>query len=202
MESEWLYRGAEATLYPQSWNGFSVVVKTRNPKSYRNESLDKQIRLSRTRDEALILQRAQLAGVLVPSVLFVDALAGTIFLEQIKGMRLKEYFRKKKDTKVAQFVGRLIGKLHSNGLIHGDLTTSNMIVQGKKVFLIDFGLAYYSNKREDQATDLIGLQKTFLATHANFELGWKSILKGYLKSGGKKETIEHIKLIEARARYS
>ena len=99
---------------------------------------------------------------------------------------------------MATLLGEQIGKLHTAGLIHGDLTTSNAIVRNQKIVLIDFGLSYDSAKQEDQAVDLLGLKKTFLATHANFPNGWTSILKGYVKGGGQQATINHIQKIESR----
>lgn len=202
IEPDFLYRGAEATLTGAHFHGFDAIIKTRNPKTYRNPLLDERIRKSRTRDEASILSRVARVGMNVPTVLLVDSLKSELVLEEIKGTRLKEYFWKKKDTNIAQLLGEQVGLLHKARLVHGDLTTSNAIVRGGKVVLIDFGLAFDSSKLEDQAVDLLGLKKTYRATHANFPAGWKNILKGYLKAGGKQATINHIQKIEERARYS
>lgn len=195
-------RGAEATLSIIQWNGFDAIEKKRNQKTYRNPLLDQRIRNQRNRDEALLLHKAKQASVATPVVYYISPQESRLIMERIEGTRAKEYLQKRKDTALCQKVGEMIGQLHHANLIHGDLTTSNILIRKKEPVLIDFGLAYHSTKLEDFSTDLLGFKKTFFATHAGFEKGWKKVEAGYVKGGGKKEAINHIQKIEERARYS
>lgn len=195
-------RGAEANLSLISWNGMDAVEKKRVAKSYRNSLLDQRIRNQRNRDEALLIHKAKMAGIETPVVYFVSSKEPRLVMEHVEGVQAKGYLQKKKDVQMCERMGEMIGRLHAAGLIHGDLTTSNILIREKKPVLIDFGLAYYSPKLEDQSTDLLGFKKTFFATHANFEKGWKSVERGYVKGGGKKGIVGYMKKIEERARYS
>ncbi|KAI5476914.1 TP53 regulating kinase [Pseudohyphozyma bogoriensis] len=56
-------------------------------------------------------------------------------------------------------IGGEIAKMHIADVIHGDLTTSNMMV------LIDFGLSSTSIMQEDRAVDLYVLERAFSSTH-------------------------------------
>jgi len=100
-------------------------------------------------------------------------------------------------------VGRLIGKLHSAGIIHGDLTTSNMIMKDGKLYFIDFGLGFFSRKLEDQGTDLKLLKEALKSTHFKImDVCWKNILKGYRTEYPKAEMVlKRVEDIEKRARY-
>jgi TP53 regulating kinase-like protein len=63
-------------------------------------------------------------------------------------------------------MGSILAKLHSNGVVHGDLTTSNMMIQENgALVLIDFGLAHISSNPEDLAVDLYVLERALLSTH-------------------------------------
>ena len=63
-------------------------------------------------------------------------------------------------------MGKTINKVHDLGIIHGDLTTSNMIIRNdKQIVLIDFGLSYYKDSAEDKAVDLYVLERAFKSTH-------------------------------------
>ncbi|MFH0714415.1 MAG: KEOPS complex kinase/ATPase Bud32 [Candidatus Diapherotrites archaeon] len=192
-------RGAEARLLLENYQQVEVVEKRREAKPYRNPKLDLRIRSARTKAEAGILQRARSIGVRTPRVLKVELENSGLFLEYLKGKRMKESFQ----AWMAGELGKNIALLHSNGIIHGDLTTSNVIVRGKKLALIDFSLGYYAKDVEDFATDLLGLQKTFQATHPGKEKEWKQLLRAYEKGFAKGKTVfGHMKEIEARARYS
>ncbi len=196
-----LAHGAEARLFESDYAGEKVVVKEREAKQYRNPILDQRIRTTRTKTEAGLLQRARSAGVRTPRVLKMDLPNARLVLEFLEGKRMKESFSH--ESWMAKELGKIVAILHANGIVHGDLTTSNVIVQKKRVCLIDFGLSYYSKDVEDKATDLLGLQKTFTATHPESGREWKELLTAYEKHFAKgKQVVRHMKEIEERARYS
>ena len=137
-------KGAEADLHLEHWYGLKIIKKVRKHKRYRIAHLDLKIRRGRTNHEAQIMHDAKRIGVPTPTIFFVDLKNTTIFMEYIEGPRLKEKLNnllscERKKNCIA--LGRLIGRLHQKGIIHGDLTTSNIIINKHgKIFLIDFGL--------------------------------------------------------------
>lgn len=72
-------------------------------------------------------------------------------------------------TEVMRQIGRSVGRLHDSGVVHGDLTTSNLILRGEEVVLIDFGLGSVSQSEEDMAVDLYVLERAFASTHPKSE---------------------------------
>ena len=73
-------------------------------------------------------------------------------------------------------VGRGVAKLHNGDVIHGDLTTSNMMlrlssgggdVDVGEVVMLDFGLSAVGSQHEDKAVDLYVLERAFSSTHAD-----------------------------------
>ena len=85
-------------------------------------------------------------------------------------------------------IGTILAQLHSTGIIHGDLTTSNMMLRltpnspsGKQYeivsylylcwnqltgkVLIDFGLSSQAQYAENYAVDLYVLERAFASTH-------------------------------------
>lgn len=106
---------------------------------------------------------------------------------------------------IAQEIGKVLGKLHANNIIHGDLTTSNMLLinNGKDiptVVLIDFGLSHVESSIEDKGVDLYVLERALISTHANIDRLFQAILSTYMKEN-KKESREVLKkLDEVRAR--
>ncbi len=196
---EMIKEGAEARLYKKKIGSRIVLVKDRVRKEYRNEKLDEEVRKQRTRREEKLIRTVERIGVRVPSI--IEVKEHEIIMEFIEGKTLKQALNEK-NTELCLEIGKNIAKLHSNSIVHGDLTTSNMILCGKEIVFIDFGLGFTSNKVEDKAVDLLNLKKTFEATHSSFfEKGWEKIIEGYLKEGGKKEVISQIEKIEKRARY-
>ncbi|MCD4740200.1 Kae1-associated serine/threonine protein kinase [archaeon] len=190
-----IYRGAEAELWQEKYLDMPVVRKKRIEKPYKQPLLDQRLRTSRTRNEAKLLSTARKA-VNTPHVYDIEETE--LLIEYIEGTRVKELFYQGK-TEIAEKIGKEIRKLHELGLVHNDLTTSNMILSGKKLFFIDFGLGKKSEELEDRATDLVVFKKMLSSTHYDvFEKVWPRFLSGY-KANNK--ILAKINDIEKRARY-
>ena len=196
-------QGAEAKLYKTTYIERESVVKERQRKKYREKSLDNKILKERIRTECTLLSKAKKAGVRAPVVYKVDLKKFAITQEFISGKTLKEELLEGNNTKeICKKAGKEIGKMHSANLIHGDLTTSNIILHNNILVFLDFGLGAISSKIEDKAVDLLVFKKTFLATHYNIEKQWKLIEEDYSKEFKQgKQVLIHLKDVEARARY-
>ena len=180
------------------------VVKERVKKSYRIPELDEQIRKQRTNTEASLYDRARRAGIAVPLVRSQKGY--TLVLEYINGKKLKDVLNtldKKEVEEVSKKIGEIAGKLHSAGIVHGDLTTSNLILKENTLYVIDFGLGKTSNRVEDQATDLYLLYEALRATHFKIlELCWKNILDSYSENyENSKEVMKRLEEVSKRRRY-
>ncbi len=206
-----LSRGAEATIERTRMLGRNVIKKIRVPKGYRHPSLDEKLRKERLSHEAKMLHEVKFIGVRTPFVYALDKKEMSIYMEYIDAPRLKHVLlsHKKAGAREAlcEELGRQIALLHAHHIVHGDLTTSNVLVEKMKtkkpeLVFIDFGLAQISSKLEDKAVDLVNLKKTFSATHSDFAVGWDLILKGYLENSGKKEVIQQMHAVESRIRYA
>ena len=196
-----LYSGAEAHLYLEG----DRLVKERISKNYRHKFIDNMKRKYPTRREFTILTKARKIGMNVPDVYEVDEIEMKVVMEFVKGDNLKEkldsYDRKKREE-VCKKIGIQMAKMHDNNIIHGDLTTSNMILKSGKVFFIDFGLGYISVKIEDKAVDLHLLRQAFESKHFKYsEELFKNALKGYKKLENFKEILERLEKVEKRGRY-
>jgi len=189
-------RGAEAEILEAKFRGEKAIEKHRLSKGYRCRELDEKIRSERTKSEAGLLHKAKKSGIRTPLILAVDAEKKSIFEEFIRGKNAKESI--KGNAKLAGEIGKKIAVLHSNSIIHGDLTTDNILVDDGTVVFIDFGLGFYSHKDEDKAVDLINLKKTLLAGDASLKKEWKQVMKAY----NSKKMERKIKEVEKRARYS
>lgn len=201
-----LYRGAESLIYLDEFQGERVVVKERLKKSYRIEQIDEKLRKYRTRIEVRLLTEARKVGVDTPRIIFVDEEKGKIFMEYIEGKRVKELLQTANSAlirKLCTQIGSCIGKLHSAGIVHGDLTTSNMILKDDKLYFIDFGLGEFSSRIEDQGVDLNLLLEALRATHFKLlKLCWSNIVKGYRREYKLADKVlERVVEIEKRARY-
>jgi Kae1-associated kinase Bud32 len=195
-------RGAEAILYLENNN----LVKERLKKNYRLKEIDEKLRKSRTRKEARLLLEAKRAGVEAPNVISVDENEFKIAMDFLDGKRLKEFLNETDDEnreRIAEEIGKSIGLLHKNGIIHGDLTTSNMILKDDKIFLIDFGLGDFSKRVENQAVDLSVLKEAFKSTHfKHLNLLWESFIKGYKQTNDNfNKVLDTLNDIEKRGRY-
>ena len=191
-----LARGAEAVI----WLDGQTIVKERVSKGYRLPVLDQRLRKQRTRSQASVLGQSARAGANVPAVKATGEF--TIEMEFIQGKRLKESLDSMENREpVCREIGKAAAALHSSDIVHGDLTTSNMLWHSGKLFLVDFGLAKHSKRAEDKAVDLFLLYEAFTAAHFNFlERGWASFLEGY-KWAGAKEVLAQLEKIKKRRRY-
>ncbi len=207
-------RGAEATIYLArfsevfgSYFDGNVIIKRRVPKRYRIKEIDEKLRKERTVMEARIMHKAKEAGIKCPHVYEVNLRDMEIVMEFIKGQRLKELLEEvsmEERLEICRMVGVQIGLLHEAGIVHGDLTTSNMIMSDGDVYFIDFGLAEFESKVEAQGVDLHLLKRAMESTHHRwFEKGFSEILGGYRAVRGSRAipVIEKIKEIEMRGRY-
>jgi Kae1-associated kinase Bud32 len=207
-----IHKGAEANLYYGKWFGKEVIFKYRVPKLYRIEILDKNIRTSRTLSEARALIRVKNYGVNVPQVFEIDPINATIVMKYIKGEKLKDVLgnlEASKKERYFEIIGKYTAMIHKNGIIHGDITTSNLIITPNgEIFFIDFGLHENSDNIEDKSVDLHLLKRVLISSHGNdYDLCFKSFLKGYQKEYGEMgiqqctAIIKNIDAIETRGRY-
>ena len=190
-----IQQGAEATIYQDK----DKITKLRTSKSYRLPILDNKLRKSRTKAEAKIINKLQ-SIIPVPKILETDN-QQTIEMEFIDGKKLSEHLEQLDWKSICKKLAENLTKLHNQDLIHGDLTTSNMIFKDNLVYLIDFGLGFHSHKIEDKAVDLHLLKQALDAKHFSiFPEAFNIILKNY-KAKQHELIFERIKTIEKRGRY-
>ncbi|HDI07145.1 MAG TPA: Kae1-associated serine/threonine protein kinase [Candidatus Bathyarchaeota archaeon] len=204
-----LKKGAEANLYLREWYGRRVVVKKRISKKYRLSELDKQIRTYRTIHEPQLIHRAKKAGVPTPTIFLVDVGNAEIYMEYVEGKQLKKVLNSmpvETRWEICGCIGELVGKLHRNGIIHGDLTTSNMILTPEdRIVLVDFGLGEFSHELEARGVDLHLLKRAFESVHFEFaEECFRRVMDKYAQIVGFEEAekvLEKVREIEKRGRY-
>ncbi len=183
-------RGAEAIILKEK----SRIIKNRIPKNYRHKEIDEKLRTSRTKREATIISK--LPGI---SPELIRAGKTELEIEYIDGQLLREILTQ--NPLLAKKIGRKTGIMHDKNIVHGDLTTSNMILDKKKqVRFIDFGLSSISYKTEDKAVDLHLFREAVESKHytAKKEI-WKAFLEGY-NPKNKKEILERLEKVEKRGK--
>lgn len=199
---EILQIGAEAIILKNK----SEIIKRRLKKSYRIPEIDEKIRKQRTRSEGrLLLKASQILS--IPKIEKIDEKNKEIIMEFVNEKRLSDSLDSlsfEKQKKICRQIGEGVAKLHDSNIIHGDLTTSNLILSPteKKIYFIDFGLGFISSKTEDKAVDIHLFKEALEARHFTH---WNSLflefLKGYKKSGESEKTLEQLKRVETRGRY-
>lgn len=209
-------KGAEANLILEDFNDVmypssrlkEVLIKHRIPKEYRAKSLDRKLRDFRTSLEAKLLRDAKKAGVPTPNVYRVDREKMQIVMEYVRGDAIKEVLEDMDSESrgdLCRRIGRQIGRLHGFGIMHGDLTTSNMIRDGKdKIYFIDFGLGEYKSNTEARGTDLHLIHRTLQSSHFKVaKESFDALKEGYVEEMGEtgKEVIQRVREIEKRGRY-
>jgi TP53 regulating kinase-like protein len=202
-------KGAEASLYSMEWQNRKVVLKKRLPKRYRPRELDEHIRRYRTVHEPQLIHRAKQAGVPTPLIYQVSLKEATIVMEFIRGKQVKDILNEQPEKErkhVCTEIGRSIAKLHSSGIIHGDLTTSNMILNPEnRIVFVDFGLGEKTSELEARAVDLHLMKRALQSTHFRFaQQCFNAVMDGYADVLGRKTAravLEKVEGIERRGRY-
>jgi len=203
---EVLYQGAEAKICKSEYLGMSSVEKRRLKKSYRISEIDSRLISQRTREEVKLISLARKCGVCAPLIYDVDVSNGVIVMEYLNGDKIKDILdglSESEQEKLCFKIGQSIARLHNNGIIHGDITTSNMILVDDKVHFIDFGLGCIDSEVESMGVDLHVLMEAFESTHSQIPKCFDYVLLGYKKEfkGSFKIVENKIKDIVRRGRY-
>ncbi len=205
-------QGAEAVLQSGTWLGRAAVLKLRAPKAYRHPELDARIRTARARAEARALRDGRAAGVRTPAVLDIDEEGGVLVLERIEGPTVRAAYDGLPDADRARLAGALggaLGRLHAAGLVHGDPTTSNFIVERMPpegevaIAVIDMSMGGGAEGVEERGVDLRLLFEAFCSTHHEHEREFEHVLEGYRAAnpGGAEGAIARMDAIASRGRY-
>lgn len=191
--------GAEAVLYKDE----NCVQKNRIKKGYRLSPIDERLRKARTKKEAKIMGLLHLKGFNVPCI-YESKDTFSLKIDFIKGKKVRDALNSANISKYSKEIAQFVASIHDLGIIHGDLTTSNMIINDKdeKIYFIDFGLSVNSTKVEDKAVDLHLFQQAMESKHYRLEKeGMKIFLEEYEKcSKNGKETLDRLKKVEERGR--
>ncbi|GAB2237493.1 hypothetical protein Droror1_Dr00015395 [Drosera rotundifolia] len=187
-----LKQGAEARVFTSTFVGKKSIVKERFSKKYRHPTLDSKLTLKRLNAEARCMTKARRLGVRTPVLYAVDQVLHTLTFEYIEGPSVKDILLEfgvngivqERLDDIATQIGDAIAKLHDGGLIHGNLTTSNMLVQdsSNQLVFIDFGLSFTSTLPEDKAVDLYVLERALLSMHSFCGNVMDRVLSAYRKS--------------------
>jgi TP53 regulating kinase-like protein len=202
-------KGAEASLFLEDWQGRRVIMKRRLPKKYRLPEMDEKIRTYRTTHESQLLHLAKEAGVPTPLIFMIDLAESNIIMEYVEGDQVKQIlddFTPRERQVLCRYIGELVGRLHRKDIVHGDLTTSNLILapSGRVVF-VDFGLGEKTVELELRAVDLHLMKRAFQSTHFRYaEECFHTVFEGYAAVVGMeaaKDVQAKIREIERRGRY-
>lgn len=214
-------QGAEGRLYLGEFKGESCLIKERFVKQYRHPELDTQITRQRMKAEVKASTRCLSAGIFTPRILHSDMNTHKLYMEYFGSAQTAKQFIQKtvresrsdeeciKQTlmELSSRIGCIIGQMHANNIIHGDLTTSNILINpnpaaknGYDIIFIDFGLSHYNQAAEDKGVDLYVLERALLSTHSEQDYIFEYILAAYRLECGKDEKIVLAKFEEVRAR--
>ncbi|CAI4227720.1 unnamed protein product [Auanema sp. JU1783] len=205
-------QGAEARVYDCTFLGKPAILKERFDKNYRHKTLNDQLNASRLKQELKCIMKAKQLGVRTPAVYFVDSSKNKFIMSKIPGVTAKEWIESNRTSPnfekslklLGVSIGSAIGVLHEGGLVHGDLTTSNIILENNSIenpVLIDFGLASQGKmSSEDQCVDLYVLERAIASTHRNCEYLLDGIWEGYKNAIKSDWELQHKKLEEIRQR--
>ena len=198
-------KGAEADIYQTKWQNSNAILKIRKIKNYRNQILDSKIRKQRTIKESQMISQVKKFGIPTPLVYFVNLEKTSILMQEIPGTPVHD-LSESKIISLSKEIGKLVGLLHKNGVMHGDLTTSNFILFKNIIYMIDFGLSQNTIKPEDHAVDLRLIKEILNSAHAKImQSCWKNFLAGYKSVVGVTCQTKIVKLvsdIESRGRYA
>lgn len=202
-------KGAEAYIYLTEFLGLKAIKKVRIRKKYRSDYVDIRLRKSRTKREAKLLFMVKKRGIPAPSIYDLDLLNFTLVLEFIEGRLLRDVLvnnllDKESEIEVFHRIGRYVGLMHNSNIIHGDLTTSNiMLTNHNRIVFIDFGLGGVTTSIEDKGIELRVLYTSLNSKHYDKILYlFEAFLEGYRGSNpDAEEIIKKFHEISKRGRY-
>jgi len=205
-------QGAEAVLESGEFLGRPAVLKLRRPKGYRHPDLETHIRQTRTRAEVRALRDARAAGVRTPVVLDVDPREGRLVLERVEGPTVRaalDGLPGPDRERVARALGATLGAMHAAGMVHGDPTTSNFILErleeeGPVVLaVLDISMGGRSDGVEARGVDLRLLSEAFGSTHHVHGELLEVVMEGYAEAfpEGAREAMDRMGAIANRGRY-
>lgn len=226
---ELIAQGAEARVYKGTYLGQSALMKERFEKKYRHAGLDTRLTKDRMKAECRAILRAKAAGVTTPAIYLANFERRCIYMEYIENaIMLKEFIEENVSNDsnnldctlnvIAEALGAILAKLHSKNIIHGDLTTSNVLLKNQvdrhfdikehdatsNFVVIDFGLARIESSVEDKAVDLYVLERSLLSAHSEVPLLFSKIFDVYqTRYTNKKECNEIVakyKEVQSRGR--
>ena len=198
--------GAEARLDSATWMNRSVVLKQRVIKSYRHPALDKSLQSFRIKNEVRLMLEARKAGVPVPIIYSVDLADNRIVMEEILGMRVKDALDSlplEKAEGVCRKIGVIAARLHANDIVHGDLTTSNMLLDQDRIVVIDFSLGSKTSELEDKGVDMHLLEEAFHSAHYRRSELYEAVKDSYVRAyPAGAAVLKKVEEIEKRGRYT
>ncbi len=198
--------GAEARLDSGRWMGRDVVFKQRVVKGYRHPTLDKSLQATRIKNEVRLMLEARRAGIPVPVIYSIDLSENRIVMEEVKGARVKDALESLPidgARAVCRKIGEVAAALHSHDIVHGDLTTSNMLLDGDRIVVIDFSLGAKSSEMEDKGVDMHLLEEAFHSAHYRRSELYEDVKDSYVRAyPAGAEVLKKVKEIERRGRYT
>lgn len=204
VQEQTIGQGAEALIFKAKYLGYDVICKERRPKEFRLPQIDYKLRKERTTQEVRLLQLCRQKQIPVPLVLDVIKERWMIIMQEIKGKSIKHFIGVEDTSKFFKTIGAHLGTMHSVNVIHGDLTTSNMLLDPMgKVWFIDFGLGFISPNIEDKAVDLLVLKHTLESSHpAEADELFKIMMRAYgLNNKQVDQVTSRMEQVEMRVRY-
>lgn len=209
-------QGAEAKLYTGTYLGKKVIVKERFLKKYRHIDLDRMLTKERIKAECKAIVKCKALGIKTPAIYLADLNRRSIVMEYFENsITVKEFILKAEIDaveKLSEYIGKQLAKMHAGNIVHGDLTTSNMLLVNKagcnsfhqitelELVFIDFGLAHTESSAEDKGVDLYVLERALLSTHEIAKHIFPIILESYQKQYNCKEVLNKYEEIRARGR--
>ncbi|MBN1538509.1 MAG: bifunctional N(6)-L-threonylcarbamoyladenine synthase/serine/threonine protein kinase [Candidatus Thermoplasmatota archaeon] len=204
-----LGRGAEALITAEDFGGIPVVRKFRLPKGYRLPEMEGRITPYRIRNEARMLNAIRRVGIRTPYVLDVDMHCNFLVMEMLKGPRLARLLNvmdREAQGWALREMGAIVGRMHRNNIVHGDLTTSNFILLGDgeklNLGLIDCSLSERSAEIEKKGVDLRLFFEVFSSTHEGLKDRESDFWQGYyLENPDADDVRKKLMDINIRGRY-
>ncbi len=200
---ELIAQGAEAKLFRDK----EKVIKERISKEYRLPQLDDSLRKFRTRREAKVLKRLEELNFPAPKLHDFSDRRMSITMDFVEGKKVRDVIDEEKSGEdmhlLAKQMGSKIATLHSNNIVHGDLTTSNMIKTENGLTFIDFGLSSFSKKTEDKAVDLFLLDRALESKHYKlYPLLFEKVLEGYSATNPQaQDVLDRLEKVQKRGRH-